>query len=150
MTHVNQDNSASRPDNGRYAQVIAGIAQEGVCPFCPEHLKKYHKPAIEERAHWIVTDNMYPYKPSLHHRLLIHKGHISHFSELSPEAWMELHEIAQTEMKRLSISGGTFVMRFGDARYTGASVSHLHAHIVQSDPADASYDRAKGLVMRIG
>ncbi len=147
--YVNENNSQARPD-GIYANVIREIAKEGVCPFCTDHLQKFHKKPLAERAYWWVTDNMYPYKPSKHHRLLIHKTHISHMNELSPEAWTELLEIFKEETTGRNITGGTFIMRFGDTKFTGASVSHLHAHIVQSDPEDAAYDKVKGLTMRIG
>lgn len=93
---------------------------------------------------------MYPYKPSKHHRLIIHKGHISHIGELSAGAWAELLTILKEEAERLGITGGTVIMRFGDTKYTGASVTHLHAHLVQSDPNDPSYDTRNGLKMRIG
>lgn len=146
---VNHKNTSSRPA-GTYANVIAQIAQDGVCPFCREHLTKYHKKPLTEKTYWWITDNMYPYKPTKHHRLIIHKEHIEHVSEISREAWDELQKIIQTETNDRTISGGTFIIRFGDTHYTGASVSHLHGHIVQSDPEDAAYDQQKGLTMRIG
>jgi diadenosine tetraphosphate (Ap4A) HIT family hydrolase len=146
---VDTSNPQSRP-TGEYAKVISDIAEHGVCPFCPEHLAKYHKNPIAEKKYWLVTDNMYPNKPSRHHILIIHKGHISHINELSPAAWSELHAILSSETSARKISGGTFLMRFGETRFTGASVSHLHAHIIQSDPDDPSYDAVKGLLTRIG
>lgn len=146
---VDPENTQSRP-TGEYAKVIDGIAKDGVCPFCPEHLAKYHKNPIEKRKYWIVTDNMYPYKPSKHHRLIIHTEHVTHIDEVSPPAWHELMEIFLAESKNEKIAGGSLIMRFGDTKFTGASVSHLHAHIVQSDPDDPVYDKARGLQMRIG
>lgn len=146
---VDTNNPQSRPDS-HYSGVISQIAKDGVCPFCPEHLKNYHKPAITEKKYWSITDNMYPYKPNKHHRLIIHREHITHFSEVSPEAWIELKEIADQEMVARDIGGGTFIMRFGETRFTGASVTHLHAHLIQSNPDDPTYDAQKGLVMRIG
>lgn len=150
MKHVNHDNTQGRPSGDPYKRVIAEIAEHGVCPFCKDNLQKYHKPKLEERSYWWLTDNMYPYKPSRHHRLIIHKEHISHIGELSEEAWKELQAIIKEETTRLNITGGTTIMRFGETRFTGASVNHLHAHIVQSDPDDDSYDKQKGLTMRIG
>jgi len=147
---VNHDNTKARSNTDTYGNVISQIAQDGVCPFCPEHLAKYHKKPIIEKKYWVLTDNMYPYKPFLQHKLIIHKEHITHVNELSKEAWIELQNIVKEETSAKNISGGTFIMRFGDTHFTGASVSHLHAHIVQSNPEDLSYDTAKGLTMRIG
>lgn len=146
---VNADNTKARP-TGEYAKVIDGIAKDGVCPFCPDHLAKYHKKSIEKKAFWTVTDNMYPYKPSKNHRLFIHTDHITHLSEVSQEAWKELEDIISSDITERKITGGTFIVRFGDTKFTGASVTHLHAHLVQSDPDDPSYDKTKGLTMRIG
>lgn len=145
---VEPNNTSARKDG--YADTIKKIAQDGVCPFCPEHLAKYHKRPIEERGPWLVTDNMYPYKPTKHHRLIIHREHITHIDQVAPHSWHVLMETLLEEAAKNKITGGTLIMRFGDTKFTGASVSHLHAHIVQSDPDDPSYDKEKGLIMRIG
>ena len=146
---VNEENTEARPTDA-YGKVISQIAKDGVCPFCSDNLKKYHKNPLEEKKYWWVTDNMYPYQPTKHHRLIIHKEHITHLKELSGEAWTELLAIIKDETKTRSLNGGTLLLRFGDTRFTGASVSHLHANIIQSDPDDSSYDKKKGLITRIG
>ena len=139
---------------GVYEKVIEGIATRGVCPFCLEHLQIYHKKPMQERTHWWITDNMYPYHPVRHHMLLIYKKHIEHIEELSPEAWNEFREILTELIKKRKIAGGAFVLRFGDTHFTGASVAHLHAHLVQSDPEHADYSKEKklteGVIVRIG
>ncbi len=145
---VDPNNTLARKDD--YADVIGRIANDGVCPFCPEHFAKYHKKTLEGKKFWTITDNMYPYKPSKHHRLIIHREHITHIDQVSPPAWHELMEIFLSEVATKKITGGTLIMRFGETKFTGASVSHLHAHIVQSDPDDPGYDKTKGLTMRIG
>jgi diadenosine tetraphosphate (Ap4A) HIT family hydrolase len=143
---VNQQNA--RP--GGYDKVIADIAGKNVCPFCPEHLAEFHKKPIEHRNFWIVTDNQYPYVPSKHHKLIIHTQHIDHISKIVPEAWAELYEIVQELTTSNAIVGGTLLMRFGETRFTGASVTHLHANLVQSDPDDPAYDPAIGVRTRVG
>jgi diadenosine tetraphosphate (Ap4A) HIT family hydrolase len=133
MTFVNSDNTKHRPD-GKYNNVINQIQKDGVCPFCPEQLEKYHKnPILKSGTFWVVTDNMYPYKGAQYHVLFIHKEHISNISELSSEALLELHKLINEHLKEKNIPGGTFMMRFGDTRYTGASVTHLHAHLISPD-----------------
>jgi len=143
---VNQQNSK----RGHYADVIKDIADKKVCPFCPEQLENFHKNPIRKYGHWIVTNNMYPYKPVKQHILLIHEEHIEHAAELSPEAWAELREIIEKETADRNMVGGAFMMRFGDTHFTGASVAHLHAHLVQSDPNSEGYDPEQGLRARIG
>ncbi len=144
---VNTNNTQQRPD-GKYNSVIADIQKDGVCPFCSEQLKKYHKnPITKETNYWLVTTNMYPYKNTKHHILIIHKEHIQSVTELSEAAWLELRRIYGDVINESNIPGGTMFIRFGDTRFTGASVAHLHAHLVSSDPDNGEYEP---ILTRIG
>ncbi len=144
---VNLENTGNRPD-GVYKQVIDKIKDDGVCPFCSEHLARYHKkPIIVDGRYWILTDNMYPYKGAKHHILLIHKKHIETIVDVLREAWNELLELARAETRRRAIAGGTFYLRFGDTSYTGASVTHLHANLISPDIG--TKDR-EPILMRVG
>lgn len=149
-TFVNTRNAETGEARRKYEQVIKGIAGDGVCPFCSDNLTKYHKKPLIERTCWRVTENMYPYHPVQRHFLFIHKTHIEHIDELSDEAWRELHAF----IKEKKMAGGSFVLRFGDTHFTGASVAHLHAHLIQSDPEHSDYTKEKkiavGVVMRVG
>ncbi len=143
------------PKNARpgqhYENVIKEIAEHKVCPFCPEHIAKYHKnPILIEGKFWLVTDNMYPYQPTKNHVIFIHKTHIEKIDELGKEAWRELYEHLTKIIADRKIEGGSFLLRFGDTEYTGASVTHLHAHLVQSNPEDSEYNKKTGLTARIG
>lgn len=146
------------PNNARpgtkYQGVIEQINTDGVCPFCAEQLARYHKnPILAQTKYWTVTDNMYPYVGAKHHVLLIHREHIEDMSEFSPEAWAELQQVILDLCKERDITGGGLIMRFGETKYTGASVTHLHAHLLQSDPAAPGYSDIKhlpGLVTKMG
>jgi diadenosine tetraphosphate (Ap4A) HIT family hydrolase len=144
---VNFDNTAHRPE-GTYGKVISGIKEDGVCPFCPENLLKYHKnPILKEGVYWLFTKNMYPYEGAKYHILIIHKKHIGKFEEIAPEAWDEIRSLIGSFMKEENIPGGTFVMRFGDTDYTGATVSHLHANLISPDTEDKN---RKPIIARVG
>ncbi len=144
---VNPANTRFRPDHA-YRNVIEKIEQDGVCPFCPEHLKEYHKrPIIKRGRHWLLTDNMYPYKGTKHHLLLIHKTHIEHASEISPDAWKELDQMIKFIARKRAIKGGALVMRFGESAHTGASVAHLHANIIG---ADRENKKREPVLFRVG
>jgi ATP adenylyltransferase len=136
--------------SGTYQKIIREIHKSAICPFCPEHIRNIHKNPIEERKFWLVTNNMYPYKPTKNHLLLIHKKHIEHIDDLSTKAWQELFEIIKEKNNKLKITGGTFLMRFGESKYTGSSVLHLHCQLVQSDPDNSDYEKSKGVMTRIG
>jgi len=143
---VNPANAANRPD-GTYGKAVEAIKNDGVCPFCPENLPKYHKkPILKEGKFWLLTDNMYPYEGSKFHEVLIHKAHITTLAEVSADAWVELKTLVEEFAKEKNIQGGTFVMRFGDTAYTGASVAHLHANFVSSTGEKGR----KAIVARIG
>lgn len=143
---VNLNNA--RP--GVYAKVISEISDSGLCPFCEVRLSKIHPNPLEQKKYWTITNNAYPYIPKKEHILLIHREHIEDISELKTEAWIELQEIIRELTKTRNISGGTFMLRFGETKFTGASVVHLHAHLFQSDPEDPSYDPKKGVITRVG
>jgi len=121
-------------DNARTALQIENmkkIEAEGFCPFCPEHMEKYHTPPILKSAkHWYVTMNMYPYENALHHFLFITNEHMSNSKNLSAEAWKELQEHVNWVMKEYDIDGGTLLMRSGDMNKTGSTVLHLHAQFI--------------------
>ena len=137
-----------RPDGGVYKKVIDQIDTDGVCPFCPKHLKKYHKkPIIKRGKYWLVTDNMYPYNGAKHHILFIHKKHIESLEDVSTPGFKELKDLIKKEVKRRRIKGATFLMRFGETSHTGASVSHLHANLISPDVKRK--DR-KPIMFRIG
>lgn len=119
---------------GGYKKIIEKIVRDGVCPFCPEHLTRYHKkPILAQSRWWTLTENGYPYTGAREHLLIIHRAHIEHLADITPRAWRELLLIAQGEAKKRGIDGGTFYLRFGDTAYTGASVAHLHANLISPD-----------------
>ncbi|MBI5138613.1 MAG: HIT domain-containing protein [Candidatus Vogelbacteria bacterium] len=147
------DLNNARPGHS-YHSVISNIVKDGVCPFCPDKLAKYHKNPIEMKGKfWLVTKNMYPYTAVKHHLLLIHKKHIEHISEITKDAWLELQRTIKKLSKQKNVQGGSLMLRFGDTHFTGASVNHLHAHIIQSDPDHKEYKNPKtmpGVIARVG
>lgn len=128
--------SAVRRDDQR--AVMEEIQRQGHCPFCPEHLQKYHKaPILKEGTYWILSDNQWPYQHIKHQLIAIHKTHIEHLTELAPEAGAELIQLFAEEAARRHIPGGGLAMRFGSSPIGnyGSSVLHLHAHLIEPDLA---------------
>lgn len=111
------------------------IIDDGVCPFCAEHFKKYHpKPIIRETDYWFFSENMSPYKGTKHHFIFVYKpAHVTRSNEILPEALSDLFVLVNWAIDEYKIPGGSFFMRFGDTRYTGSSVEHLHAHLLMGD-----------------
>ncbi len=127
-----------RHDNARtdeQKKLMAQIEKDGVCPFCVAHFTKYHpKPILKETDSWFLTTNMSPYEGTKHHFLLVYKkAHVLLPSEITPESRANLFDLINWTIEHHHIEGGAFFMRFGDHRYTGGSVEHLHAHIIVGD-----------------
>lgn len=143
---VNVESAASRPDPS-YKKVLERIQADAVCPFCPDHLAKYHtKPMLYEGDSWRLTENMHPYAGSSVHLLAIHRTHVEHINELTPASWEELRAIIGGEVGRVAIEGATMLMRFGDTRFNGASVSHLHAQLI----AGTGEEGSQPVITRVG
>ncbi len=120
------------------------IQKEGVCPFCPKYFKKYHDaPIIKETDKWLITKNDYPYEGSKLHLLLVHKKHIENVSELSPKAAQELIHLTKWAEKEFKMKGGILLMRFGKPEYTGATITHLHAHVVVGEKEGKGREKLK-------
>jgi diadenosine tetraphosphate (Ap4A) HIT family hydrolase len=116
--------------------VMEEIKTQGHCPFCRENLDKYHKnPILKEGEYWLLTENQWPYEKIKHQLLAIHKTHIEHLSELSPEAGAELIAMFAEESKKRNMSGGGVAIRFGSSPHGnyGSSVLHIHAHLIEPD-----------------
>ena len=77
--------NASTRARGEYAQALAKIEESGICPFCEEHLPKHHgKPILFSNAHWIVTENAWPYEGTRHQFVLVARDHIESAEALPP------------------------------------------------------------------
>ncbi len=121
------------------------IIKDGVCPFCAKNFKKYHpKPILKETDYWFFTENMSPYTGTKHHFILVYKKkHITELSELPVGAAAGMLTILKWATKKYKFPGGAFFMRFGDTKYTGSSVAHLHAHLLMGDQDDPKHESVR-------
>lgn len=110
--------------------VLEHILQEEKCPFCMPNLRSYHTEVLYEYDHWIATHNQWPYEGTQEHWLLILREHAERLSKIQPEAWSELGMVVCELERTLGLSGGALAMRFGDSHVTGATVLHLHVHLI--------------------
>ena len=135
--YLNMDNA--RHDDQR--EVMQASADAGVCPFDEEHLPTYHKtPTMRQGKYWTITANQWPYEYTRVHLLAIARLHVESIEDLPEGAGEELFDHVRWAIKEFKIDFGGLAMRFGDVRHNGASVNHLHAHIIvpaKDKPADA-------------
>ncbi len=114
-------------------QVMQKIINDGVCPFCRENIEKYHsKPILFETKSWIVTENAWPYENTQKHILLISQRHIKTVDELTDEEWLDVKEIQKNIKQNFNLKSASILGRLGDPTLSGATVSHLHLHIISA------------------
>lgn len=113
-------------------KLMTKIEEDGVCPFCAEHFRRYHpKPILRENDYWFVTENMSPYEGSKMHFLFVYKPvHATHIEDISPESFADLLKHIQWVTATYGIEGGSFFVRFGNMQYNGSSVAHIHAQLI--------------------
>lgn len=115
------------------------IEKDGVNPFDWKHVETYHKePVLRRGKYWLVTPNDFPYEGAKLHLLLIYKDNVRLPSETKPAAWTELRAHLAWIEKTYRIKGGALTMRFGEPAYTGASVHHLHLHVIAGAKRNAN------------
>jgi len=130
-----------------YAQALAKIDEAGVCPFCEEHLENHHgKPILFSNAHWIVTENAWPYEGVRHQFVLIAREHIESAELLVPEAWGALGSAYRRLVADYQLKGATLLLRTGMTEFTGASVAHLHAQVISGGPRKKDSELLRALV----
>ncbi|MCX6728672.1 MAG: hypothetical protein NTV39_02805 [Candidatus Saccharibacteria bacterium] len=134
--YVNLNNA--RLDEQR--RVMEDIVENQECPFCQENISKYHKQkTLRKGKHWTITKNQWPYKYTDVHLLAILNYHAEKLSDLKAGAFDELQGHMVWAEKEFDIITGGIGMRFGDMTSNGATVNHLHVHLIvpsHDKPAD--------------
>ena len=118
---------------GEYKKVIAKIASTGKCPFCKENFKYHKKPILKQKDDWLLTEASWPYKNTRCHLMILGEKHRENLPELKKEDFGAISYLAKWAIKKYKIRGGALAARFGDTDFTGASVAHLHFHLISPE-----------------
>lgn len=118
---------------GGYRAVIKQIALTGKCPFCKENFAYHKKPILKQKDDWFLTEASWPYKNARCHLMILGEKHKESLSELKKEDLWAISYLAQWAIKKYKIKGGALAARFGDTDFTGASVAHLHFHLISPE-----------------
>ncbi len=123
-----------RHDNARYPEQLERmrrLEREVGCFFCHgNYLKVGAAPAIKNGKYWFVKKNDYPYEGAVCHYLIASKVHLNKITQITPKAWVELLKTISWLEKYLKVKGASLFARSGDMSYTGATLDHLHFHIL--------------------
>lgn len=112
-------------------KVMEAIKEKGICPFCVDEIDEFHKEkTIRKGKHWTITYNQWPYENTDKHLLAIANYHAEKLSDLKKGALDELQGHLTWLEKEFKIKTGAVCMRFGDISQNGATVNHLHIHLI--------------------
>ena len=114
-----------------YRKVLEEIQASGKCPFCPENFFLHHeRPIIAEYNNWFITENNWPYPKALGHFLIIGREHKGELSELTGDDMAAVNHLSDIVIQEKNFEGGGLMLRFGDGKLSGATVAHLHFHLI--------------------
>lgn len=113
-----------------YRQVLETIADEGNCPFCPDNFRHHKNPILKQCGDWFITRNSWPYENAAEHFLIISTVHKEEITDLTPDDLTAVHQIIRWAKKEFALAGGGLTLRFGETSHTGATVCHLHFHLI--------------------
>lgn len=132
-----------------YLKTLETIQETGKCPFCPENFLYHKKPVLNKNGGWIITQSSWPYPNAKYHFLLIPEKHKEELGEFDSSDLGAILKLANWVIEKYKIKGGGLSLRFGDSLYTGASVCHLHFHLLVPK-IDKKRKKAKAVYFGIG
>lgn len=125
-------------ENHRTAEQLAEMQRleaRGLCLFCPDGLREHARQRVlAETKHWSITPNEFPYPGTALHLLLVPGQHAGDLLDLDADVqadfWTALAWVRDSYGLRYYGLG----VRNGDCRYSGATIRHVHAHVLVGDP----------------
>lgn len=136
-TFVDIRNARTKEQIDTMKKIIAA----GIDPFAKEHMGTHAKLKIfRESKHWIFAHNKWPYKGTKKHIVAISKKYHEDPWSLSLEETADLFSTFGKIAKEQKIKGGAIAMRLGDTLHSGATVKHLHAHLIEPNVENENYE----------
>jgi ATP adenylyltransferase len=124
-------------ENARTDEQLAEMRRldaEGVCLFCPEGLARHARQQVLFRTrHWTVTPNEFPYPGTSLHLLLVPDQHAADLLDLTEEVRQDFWQALRAVADRHQLGHYGLGVRNGDCRFTGATIAHVHAHVLVGD-----------------
>jgi diadenosine tetraphosphate (Ap4A) HIT family hydrolase len=111
----------------------------GRCLFCPDVLAAHPRQQILLRTeHWSVTPNEFPYRGTALHLLLVPGQHATDMLDLDEAVRQDFWAALGLVRDHYRLGHYGLGIRNGDCARTGATIRHVHAHVLVGDagPAD--------------
>ena len=116
---------------------MRSLEARGICLFCPDGLRQHERQQVLLRTrHWAVTPNEFPYAGTALHLLLVPHQHVADLLDLPGDAQQDFWTALGAVRERYGLRYYGLGVRNGDCRFTGATVRHVHAHVLVGDPGD--------------
>jgi diadenosine tetraphosphate (Ap4A) HIT family hydrolase len=114
----------------QYRQILEGNYD----PFeSVEKILELKNEVVYIHKNWIIFKNQH-YKGRKNSFVAVLRRFATDPGELDMMETLDAFKIFKELCDEYDIRGGAFFMRFGDTRLSGASVKHLHFHIVEPNP----------------
>jgi ATP adenylyltransferase len=121
-------------ENYRTAEQLAAMREleaQGVCLFCPDGLSRQARQQILfQTRHWTVTPNEFPYPGTALHLLLVPQQHAADLLDLDENVRQDFWTALAQVRSRCELGYYGLGVRNGDCRFTGATIRHVHAHVL--------------------
>ena len=121
------------PANGRneeYQNQLNRILESGICPFCAGGETLREQEILRQNKNWWVKENAHPLANTLCHFVITPHRHIESVDAISPEEWLDLQEMRAWLKAQYNFTGDAMYVRSGEPLVTGATVAHLHWHLI--------------------
>ena len=126
-------------DNYRTAEQLAEMERleaAGICLFCPDSLREHTRQRVLfETGHWTVTPNEFPYAGTRLHLLVVPHQHVNDLLDLDEAALADFWSALRAVRERFGLDYYGLGARNGNCSFTGATIAHVHAHVLVGDPA---------------
>lgn len=126
--------------NPDQAEHMLSLEAANECLFCDPDLVRHRKNTLFfESEHWRVVDNAFPYHNTKLHLMLIPTSHVSDMVDLSEEAQLDFWNVLKWCHDNWNLTYYGLGSRNGDFYATGATIAHLHLHLIVGDVHDENH-----------
>ncbi|MFA6300865.1 MAG: hypothetical protein WC609_00775 [Candidatus Paceibacterota bacterium] len=123
---------------GRYEAYLLDFEKRGECPFCPRNLVLK---ALKKEGGWRIFNRSWKGESTEMHFLIIGVEHKTNLGELFSSDWVSINSLVKWTVDEYNIRGGGLAVRFGDTDYSGATIGHLHFHLIVPKMGDDGLSR---------